>query len=265
MGRGPKIVQDWYQVERLGGGVSLIRERHVAPWLRCNMWHLAGRERDLLIDSGLGLRPLKETVAALTGRPVTLISTHCHFDHIGGAHEFHERLGHRAEAPVHAEPTGDNTGGAGTFVRAEAFEALPYGGFEATDFTLRAAPLTGYLDEGDILDLGDRAFAVLHLPGHSPGSIALYEASSRTLFSGDVVYDGALFDTVYHSDRALYRESLARLKELAVETVHAGHYASFGPARLGEIVDRYLAGGGSMEDPQSWVEKTVKAAQRERR
>jgi len=41
--------------------------------------------------------------------------------------------------------------------------------------------------DGDIIDLGDRAFEVLHLPGHSPGSIALFEAATKTLFSGDAI------------------------------------------------------------------------------
>ena len=50
--------------------------------------------------------------------------------------------------------------------------------------------VTQRLADGDVLDLGDRCLRVIHLPGHSPGSIALLDiGSDRSLFSGDVVYD----------------------------------------------------------------------------
>ena len=50
--------------------------------------------------------------------------------------------------------------------------------------------VTRRLSDGDMLDLGDRKFRVVHLPGHSPGSINLLDVGSdRSLFSGDVVYE----------------------------------------------------------------------------
>jgi glyoxylase-like metal-dependent hydrolase (beta-lactamase superfamily II) len=118
---------------------------------------------------------------------------------------------------------------------------------------VRPAPLSGYLDEGDIVDLGNRTFQVFYLPGHSPDSIALYEKESGLLFSGDTIYDGDLFDTVYHSNRQDYRESLQRLKELPISTVHGGHFGSFGKQRMHEIIERYLAGEGRLVDPFAWV------------
>lgn len=250
------VAGDWYETESLGEGITLIRERYVADWLRCNIWHLRGRDRDLLVDAGMGLRPLKQEVPRLTEKSVLAVASHCHFDHIGGSHEFETRLGHAAEAEIMAAPTNANTA-VGTFVRAETFRALPYEGFVPESFAVRPAPLTGHLDEGDLLDLGDRVFKVFHLPGHSPGSIALFEAATGILFSGDIVYDGALYDNVYHSDPALYRESLMRLRELPVTAVHGGHYGSFGPARLREIIDAYLAGGQRMGDASIWIDGQI--------
>ena len=118
-------------------------------------------------------------------------------------------------------------------------------------------PLSGYLDEGDVVDLGNRHFQVLHLPGHSPGSIALYEHNTKILFSGDVIYDGELFDTVYHSDKVLYRESLSRLKTLDVDTVHAGHEASFDKPKMQQLIDDYLSGNTVIGDPKAWVESRL--------
>ena len=247
------MINDWYEIHKISEGVSLIREKHVANWLRCNIWHVRGNNFDLLIDTGMGLRPLKTEIAVLSQNPIKVISTHCHFDHIGGAHEFDCRLGHKSEEYIHADPTEHNTGGWNAFVRAETFVRLPDDSFVVENYSVKSAPLTGYLDEGDVLDLGNRVFQILHLPGHSPGSIALYEKNTGCLFSGDVVYDGALFDTVYHSDPQLYRESLARLRELPIQLVHGGHYDSFGREKLLSIIDRYFRGEGRMGNAAEWV------------
>lgn len=242
----------WYEIHRQDSGLSRIVESHVAPWMRCNMWLIHGRDTNLLIDSGMGLRPLKPEIAALGERPVTAVCTHCHFDHIGCAHEFDTRLGHHSEAADYAAPDIERSC-AGSWIGAELLTALPHAGYELQNFRLTPAPLTGHIDEGDVIDTGDRAFNVLHLPGHSPGSIALYEPATRTLFSGDVIYDGMLIDNAWHSDPEAYRESLHRLKELPVERVHAGHEASFGRDRLHELIESYLAGGQRLASLAAWI------------
>ena len=247
------IASTWYERQRLADDVTLIHETHVAPWLRCNIWHVRGRDRDLLIDTGMGLRPLKQELPQITERPVIAVVTHTHFDHSAGLDEFDCRAGHRAEAAVMENPSPAATVADGGFVRAESFSAWPYEGFSPETFTVRPAPLTQYLDEGDRLDLGDRSFQVLHLPGHSPGSIALYEDKTLTLFSGDTIYDGPLLDDLYHSDPAVYDESLRRLRELPVNTIHGGHGDSFGRDKMLEIIDEFLAGGRRMGDPEAWI------------
>ena len=96
------------------------------------------------------------------------------------------------------------------------------------------------MSEGNIVDLGNRAFEVLHLPGHSPGSIGLWEAATGTLFSGDAIYDGPLLDEIDGSHIPTYIRTMKRLRELPVQIVHAGHDPSFGRQRLVELVDAYL-------------------------
>jgi len=103
------------------------------------------------------------------------------------------------------------------------------------------APATRVVEEGDVVDTGDRRFEILHLPGHSPGSIGLWEARTGILFSGDAVYDGPLLDKLPGSDIPIYVATMKRLRELPVTVVHAGHDPSFGRARLRELCDAYLA------------------------
>lgn len=201
---------------------------------------MRGREQHLLIDSGMGLRPLAPYIAAITEKPVLAVATHGHVDHIGGHHEFAERAVHRAEAETLGSPDWRNTI-ADPYLTDEVFVGPPPPGFVVATYCVRSAPATRLLGEGDVIDLGDRAFEVLHLPGHSPGSIALWEPATGILFSGDTVYDGPLIDDFYHSVVSDYVASMERLRCIPARLVHGGHFASFGRERLGALIDDYLA------------------------
>ena len=233
--------EDWYRRESLADGVSLIWEPFISPDVRCNMWHVRGRDRDLLVDSGFGVVPLRRHVAALSERQVLCVASHSHFDHVGGHDEFEDRLMHGAEADVMAAPTRENTLASG-YLSYDIFEALPFAGFDPADYNVRPAPATRLVEEGDVIDLGDRVFRVLHFPGHSPGGIGLFEEATGILFSGDTIYDGRLFADARPGADATYIETMERLKELPVRVCHGGHYASVGRDRMVALADEYIAG-----------------------
>ena len=122
--------------------------------------------------------------------------------------------------------------------------ALPHSGFNIDDFEIRPARPSALIDKGDRVDIDNRNFEVLHLPGHSPGSIALWEASTGTLFSGDVIYDGPLLDRFDGSDIDQHVASMERLLELPVTIVHGGHEPSFDGSRLRSIAQDNLSRNG---------------------
>jgi glyoxylase-like metal-dependent hydrolase (beta-lactamase superfamily II) len=223
--------------------------------LRCNIWHVQGRDRDLLIDTGLGVASLRDEIHDLIDKPLIALATHIHYDHVGSLHEFETRLMHRLEAPLMAEyrefcglatsvfppETLVDLEAMGMPIEAEALiDALPHQGFDPAVFRTESCNPTVVVDEGDPVDLGDRHFDILHLPGHSRGSIGLWEATSGTLFSGDAIYDGPLLDELPESDIPTYVETMKRLRELPVEVVHGGHDESFGRDRLVEIAADYI-------------------------
>ena len=141
--------------------------------MRCNIWHIRGRDCDLVIDTGMGLDSLKQWIMSTTDKPVKAIVTHCHFDHSGCLHEFDVRLGHRAEAEILANPVNKAVVYEGAWTRIAIVDPMQHPDFAPGTYAITPAPLTGYLDEGDVVDLGDCSYQVLHLPGHSPGSIGL--------------------------------------------------------------------------------------------
>ncbi len=235
------IDRDWYASQGMGDGVTLIWERAIKPFYRCNIWHVRGRDRDLLVDTGMGLHPLGPVIAGITERPVLAVASHAHVDHIGGHHEFADRAVHQAEASTLAAPDRHNTIAA-PYLTDDMFITEIPPDFSAASYCVRAAPATWLLREGDVIDLGDRVLEVMHVPGHSPGSIALWEKATGILFSGDTVYDGPLIDDFHHSVVADYIASMERLRELPARVVHAGHFASFDRQRLATVIDEYIRG-----------------------
>jgi glyoxylase-like metal-dependent hydrolase (beta-lactamase superfamily II) len=240
-----KIVtrDQWFEVQKRADGVSLIHEPWVRPYYRCNLWHIQGRDRDVLVDTGSGVVSLREQLPWLTDRPLLAVASHTHFDHIAGHHQFAERLVHPAEADILASPTRASTL-ADAYVGDDMFEAHPDCPLCYAEYQVKAAPATRLIDEGDVLDLGDRTLEVLHTPGHSPGGISLWEAKTQTLFSGDIIYDGPLIEDAYHSNLNDYAASLERLRKLPVRTVHGGHFASFSGEVLRGMIDEWVLGHG---------------------
>ncbi len=247
------VADPWFERHDIGGGITHVTEPHVHPLLRCNVWHVRGRSTDLVIDTSLGLAPLRHLVDRDLSNGLLAVATHSHSDHIGGLGEFADRAIHRSESSDLDEPVttyldssvyGETVLGpyrkAGYSIPELLVDAVPPGGLEATINEGDPVPATRLLDEGDIIDLGDRSFEVLHLPGHSPGSIGLWEASTGILFSGDAVYDGPLLDELDGSDIDTYVSTMRRLRELPVTVVHGGHEPSFGRDRLIEICNDYL-------------------------
>ena len=241
----------WYEIEKFDHNISRILETHVSADWRCNIWHVKGREVDLIIDTGMGLRPIAADITILSERPVIAVCTHSHHDHAGGLSQFEKRLGHSAEAKIFSHPTRRTI--VAELLDASVVKKLPYAGFDVERWCYNPAPLTGKIDEGDVIDLGDRFLRVIHLPGHSPGSVALWEEATGTIFSGDTLYNGALYDHLYHSVPEQLRESLLKLKELPINTVHAGHFESFSVDTMESIIEEYLNGQRSMLCPNKTI------------
>lgn len=251
----PPLARDeaWFSVERYRDGLHLIREPYVDDFLRANLWLVSGTRSSVLIDCGLGIVPIASTVTLLTEAPCPVVLTHGHLDHAGAAHEFAEVWGHRADEvhverrlsllrEAHAADLGlvNSALDSGDERDAWLLSRIPSIGWDPRGYRQRPAALTKHLAEGDRLELGGTTLRVLHLPGHTPGSIALYDADREELFSGDVVYDDELLDTLPESSVAAYRRSLGRLRSLPVRLVFPGHDAPFSGIRLREIIDHYL-------------------------
>lgn len=145
---------------------------------------LAGKEKALLIDSGMTVRNAKEIAQGLVDLPVELLNTHADPDHIGSNHEFEYFYMNTAEASNY---------------------------YNSQKRIGRIAPV----ENGDIIDLGGRELEIITLPGHTPGSIAVLDKSNRALFSGDPVQDGSIFMFGIQREMHAYVLSLDKLSKYA--------------------------------------------------
>jgi glyoxylase-like metal-dependent hydrolase (beta-lactamase superfamily II) len=258
-----EIAAEWFATERAGDGITRIWERHADPMIQANAWLIEGSMRDVLVDACNGLAPLLPFVQGLRtspDAPLVAVITHAHMDHTGGLHEFVVRQGHRDEqddAKV-VEPlllreqiwpsVAEQMELAGFPLPEVLIDALPEEGFDPRTWRPEGTTLTATLDEGDTVDLGDRRLDVLHLPGHTRGSIGLWDEEDGMLFSGDAVYaEEPLIDTAPTSDIAAYIETMQRLRELPATVIHPGHDYSFGRETLLRVADRYIERRGGRE------------------
>lgn len=231
--------QPWFTVRRADPGIFVIEEPHHVEQVKSYL--IEGDERAILLDTGMGVADMRALVDELTDRPVIVVNSHAHWDHIGGNRQFGEIWIHEAEAKALLAGV-PNAKLRRAFAPENLTGPLP-DGVEPATISFPPTPATGTVRDGHRFNLDGRTLEVIHGPGHSPGGISLLDAGGGALFSTDVAYAGALY--VYDpADLPVYHASLSRLADLArdLEAVYPSHGASpISPALLPEMRDGVAA------------------------
>lgn len=231
---------NWFKTDVLSEALTRLYEPQVHQFFRANFYHLKGEDADLIVDFGMGLRPLLPALKLEDSKPILGVATHIHVDHVGSFHEFDQRFGHEHEADAFSSM--DDIDTLANFFRSQVggVSEAPDARWDPKLYEVRRAPLTTALREGSSIDIGSALFRVLHLPGHSPGSIALLDERDGVLFSGDAIYEGTLVDDLPGCDKAAYRNTMRRLSEMDVRIVYGGHGQPMSGKRMQQIAREYL-------------------------
>lgn len=170
---------------------------------------LAGEDKAVMIDSGVNCPNAADLAKELTDKPVFLLNTHGDGDHTSGTSCFSEIYLHPAD-----------------FTGCEVNTRYP--GVRLVE-----------LSDGEILDLGNRPLKIIHIPGHTKGSVAILDVNKRALFAGDSVQKGHIYMFGAKREPDKYRASLEKL--IAVESEYDCIYASHDEYKLpGNYAEKVL-------------------------
>lgn len=157
---------------------------------------ILGESQAILFDSGPGVHNVRPVIESLTSLPVIAAASHLHFDHIGNHHLFDEI------AIVDLPELKSRVDKKGRFLPTQQ-EFLGF----IDQLTPHALLVTQWWQAGATIDIGNRTLEVLHIPGHTPSSMAIFDRSRNQLFVGDFIYPGSLLvgdvDAYIHSTQTL--------------------------------------------------------------
>lgn len=231
----------WFTTEKISKTDYAISEYRHPEETHCYL--VCGAKRAALVDSGMGVADIGAVVRGLTDLPVTVVTTHAHWDHIGGHGCFSDIAVHQKDAdwlrgkyPLPMETVKKNL--------MRDCTAFP-SSFNLQKYRIYAEGASRILQEGEMISLGGRSLRVIHTPGHTPGHICLWEAERGWLFTGDLIYGGTL-DAFYPTTNPLkFYESVRKVQMLSVKQIFPGHHSLDVPASLiGDVAD----GFASLED-----------------
>ena len=227
-----------YRVIPIDSHTWCIEERRLNQ--QCLLYLLEGGQSAMLIDTGYGFGDLGAVVSGLTKRPVFVVNTHAHMDHIGADHQFPDSYLHEAEREIFALHTDPAE------VRRMVDERIPpllkplLRGFREDITTQTIAGARHWFSCPQTFDLGGREVEVLLTPGHTPGSICLLDKANRYLFSGDTVCDwGVLLHMKGSLSPEIYRQSLERLWGIRgrFDAIYPGHHGlPLSPQRIADYI-----------------------------
>jgi len=205
-------MSQWFTIEKIDDSTYAISE--YGHWEKMHSYLLIGETYGLLIDTGLGIGNIKKEIDSLTDLPIKVVTTHVHWDHIGG-HGFFKDIS------VHVEDSQWLKNGLPLTINMirnsiiqEPFSKTPPKEFNLDNYNVYKGNPTSLLKDNEIIDIGLRKIKVLHTPGHSPGHICLYEEDRGYLYSGDLIYLGTLFAFYPTTNPVQYKKSINRISDL---------------------------------------------------
>jgi glyoxylase-like metal-dependent hydrolase (beta-lactamase superfamily II) len=230
----------WFEVYKVSPGVFAIYEPHQAEEVISYL--IVGTKQALLFDTGMGIFDIHKLVTQLTSRPVVVLNSHTHNDHVGGNWQFAFVYG------MDTSFTRTNAKGSSEDAQAELGPDMICGNlpknFEAKTYRTKPWRVSLFVHDGFKINLGGRTLEILSTPGHTPDSISLIDRNNGLLFTGDTYYPAPIWLFRPETDLDAYVNSVKRLVALApqVKLVLGAHNVPVAqPSVLAELLTAFQA------------------------
>lgn len=246
--------QKYFNVTEIDPHTWCIEEKRLNQ--QCLLYLLEGEKKGMLIDTGYGFGDVSKVVHTLTSKPVFVVNTHAHLDHIGGNHYFQDIYVSEADREIFKMHTDR------AVVEKLLDESIPkvlkpfLKNFRQDILNQKISGNYHWFEAGKKFELGGRTIETIATPGHTPGSIVLVDKDRGYLFSGDTICTwGVLLHLDGCCDVDVYYHSLMTLKERADEwqMIWPGHHEY--PVD-NHLLDEYITCAKKMiEHPEKVIEK----------
>lgn len=202
----------WFEVYKIMEGIYAIYEpgqfEEVISYL------IIGRNQALLFDTGLGMGDMRSVVKQLTDKPLVVLNSHSHYDHVGGNHQFDIILG-RKHPYTQKRSKGLSNEEVGEYALGDWIWKTRPPNFQAKEYAIQPWEFSRWIEEGQFIDLGGVSLEIIYSPGHAPDSLVLVDHQRRLMFTGDTFYLAPLYTHTSGASFPDYVDSAARLAAMA--------------------------------------------------
>jgi len=203
----------WFEGYKVAPATFAIYEPHQAEEVISYL--IVGTKQALLFDAGMGIGNIKAIVARLTSRPIVVLNSHTHDDHVGGNWQFPFVYG-MDTAFTRASAKGSREDAQAEIAKDQLCGALPRG-FDPAKYSTKPWKISLFVHNGFKINLGGRIIEIISTPGHTPDSISLLDRANGLLFTGDTFYPGEIWLYRPESDFSAYLASVKKLAALTPE------------------------------------------------
>ena len=203
--------EPWFEVYKVEPGVFAIYEPHQAE--ETISYLIVGTKQALLFDTGMGIGNLQSLVSRLTSRPIVVLNTHTHNDHVGGNWQFPFVFG------MDTAFTRANAKGSREDAQAELGPDMICGdlpkSFDRQAYATKPWKISMAVHDGFKINLGGgRTMEIVATPGHTPDAICLLDRANGLLFTGDTYYPAPIWLFRPETDFDAYVASVKRIAAL---------------------------------------------------
>ncbi|MGB6886355.1 MAG: MBL fold metallo-hydrolase, partial [Candidatus Acidiferrum sp.] len=222
---------------KVASGVFAIYEPHQAE--ETISYLIVGTKQALLFDTGMGIANIHRVVTQLTSRPIVVLNSHTHNDHVGGNSLFPFIYG------IDTDFTRTNAKGSRDAAQEEIAPGMICGnlpkGFDPKTYATKPWHISLFVHDGFKISLGhDHDVEIIATPGHTPDSISLIDRANGLLFTGDTYYPGPIWLFRPETNLDAYVASVKKLAALAPQlklVLGAHNVPTADPSILPKLVD----------------------------